>query len=494
MNQPKTATRCALTLLAVLCVGSFSCNDPESESSSERLTLPITTTSDEAREHYIRGRDLSEKLRETDAREHYRKALELDPDFPLAHLAMAMTSPTANERWESLETAVAGANGVSVGERYFIQAVNARSRGAVLVQEENLQALLEAFPADARIHNMVGQYHFGRQEWDEAARHYEMATSIDPEFSQPYNQLGYAHRFMGHYGQAEKAFKKYIELIPDEPNPYDSYAELLMKLGRFEASIENYHRALKRDPNFIASYVGIGNAQIFMEEWEAARETFGELMEIARNDRERRIALLWTASSYIHQGKIAAAIEVLEKRSKIGKRTDDYPTMAGDLLLMGEVLLETGEPEKALAKFEAALEMMDRSGAPQDNKDNFRNNHLYRAARVALAAGDLEAAERQAKEYADQIARRGVPYELRRRHELFGMLALERGEYEAAIDELGEADQQNPRILFLTALAYDGKGDSTLARQAFESAANFNGLSFSYSYCRRPALEILNQG
>jgi tetratricopeptide (TPR) repeat protein len=136
---------------------------------------------------------------------------------------------------------------------------------------------------------------------------------------------------------------------------------------------------------------------------------------------------------------------------------------------------------------------MDRSGAPQDNKDNFRRNHLYRAARVALAAGDLEAAERNAQEYAEQTARRELPFELRRRHELFGILALERGEYDTAIAELAEGDQQNPRILFLTALAYDGKGDSTLARQAFESAANFNGLSFSYAYCRRPALEILDQ-
>ena len=28
---------------------------------------------------------------------------------------------------------------------------------------------------------------------------------------------------------SEKAFEKYIELIPDDPNPYDSYAELLMQ-------------------------------------------------------------------------------------------------------------------------------------------------------------------------------------------------------------------------------------------------------------------------
>ena len=38
---------------------------------------------------------------------------------------------------------------------------------------------------------------------------------------------------LSHYDDAEAAFKKYVQLIPDDPNPLDSYAELLMKRGRF---------------------------------------------------------------------------------------------------------------------------------------------------------------------------------------------------------------------------------------------------------------------
>ena len=48
-----------------------------------------------------------------------------------------------------------------------------------------------------------------------------------------------------HYANAEKAFQKYIELIPKDPNPYDSYAELLLKMGRFEDSIAQYRKALE---------------------------------------------------------------------------------------------------------------------------------------------------------------------------------------------------------------------------------------------------------
>ena len=91
------------------------------------------------------------------------------------------------------------------------------------------------------------------------------ATTINPSFSQPYNQLGYAYRFLEKFGDAETAFKKYVELIPSDPNPHDSYAELLMKMGRFDESIKAYEQALSLDRNFVASYVGIGNNHDFAE-------------------------------------------------------------------------------------------------------------------------------------------------------------------------------------------------------------------------------------
>ena len=48
-------------------------------------------------------------------------------------------------------------------------------------------------------------------------------------------------------------FSGYIKLIPNDPNPYDSYAELLMKTGRFEESIAQYERALKQQATFMPS-------------------------------------------------------------------------------------------------------------------------------------------------------------------------------------------------------------------------------------------------
>ena len=93
--------------------------------------------------------------------------------------------------------------------------------------------------------------------------HYRKATEIAPKYSPAYNILGYALRQKENYAEAEQAFKKYIELIPNDPNPYDSLAELFLKMGKFDDAITQYRKALAIDPNFLNSHFGIGAALMY---------------------------------------------------------------------------------------------------------------------------------------------------------------------------------------------------------------------------------------
>src|SRR4029434_2356395 len=111
------------------------------------------------------------------------------------------------------------------------------------------------------------------QEMPQAIQYYKKATELEPKFSSAFNLLGYAYRQNEEYANSENAFKKYIELIPNDPNPYDSYAELLLKMGKFDDSITQYRKALSIDPNFIASHSGISAALMYQNKpAEAAAE------------------------------------------------------------------------------------------------------------------------------------------------------------------------------------------------------------------------------
>src|SRR5919107_2388801 len=156
--------------------------------------VPITTASDDARALYLKGRDLAEKLRATDARSFYEQAVAKDPDFALAHVGLANTAPSTREFIAAATRAVALAGRVSDGERHIILAVDAGLRGNAPAVLSHYTELVRLFPNDERAHALLGNTYFGRQEYDAAIKEYVRANTINPSFSQPYNQLGYAYR------------------------------------------------------------------------------------------------------------------------------------------------------------------------------------------------------------------------------------------------------------------------------------------------------------
>ena len=479
------AAACAI---AILGLGAL---PPAGSAENPADKIPITTSSEEARKLFLQGRDLAEKLRATDARRYFEQAVAKDKTFALAHLSLANTAPTARDFFDSVKQAVTLAPKASEGERLLILGFDAGVKGNVAAQKTDLTKVTQLYPKDERGQNALGQYYFGQQDYASAIEAYKRATVINPAFSQPYNQLGYAYRFIGKYADAEQAFKKYIEIIPDDPNPYDSYAELLMKMGRFEDSIKNYDKALSLSQNFVASYIGIGNDQIFMGKGEDARKTFARLAGVARNDAERRQALFWNAVSYIHEGATDKALAEVQKEQAIAHAGGDLANASADQNLMGDILLESGQPDKALPLYLKTVETMDRANVPAEVKEAVRRQLLFDETRVALAKGDIVTAKAKANAYALQVATKKIPFEMRQQHELAARIAIAEKDYPVAVQELEQASQRDPRVLYLLAVALQGKGDSARAREVCTQAANFNELAVNYAYVRSKAREML---
>jgi tetratricopeptide (TPR) repeat protein len=476
----RLAATCALGVLAVA----------PAATSADRI--PITTSSEESRQLYLKGRDLAEKLRATDARALFQQAAAKDPGFALAQVGLANTAGTAKEFFDAVARAVALADKASEPEKLVICALDAGAKGEPSRQQDCLTRLVAACPDDERAHNQMGAFHFVRQDYSAAVAEYERASAINPAFSQPYNQKGYAYRFLGKYAEAEQAFKKYIELIPNDPNPYDSYAELLMKMGRFEESIKSYERALSVDPNFVASYIGIGNDRVFMGQPEEARKTYAKLATIARNDGERRLSHFWTAMSYVHEGATDKALAELQKMAAIDQAGKDLVALAGVTAQMGNVLLEAGRVDEAAAKYHERGVIIDKAEVATQVKEGAHRQALFDEARVALARNDLASAKAKAAAYATAVTAKNIPFELRQRRELAGHIALAEKDYATAAAELRQANQQDPRVLYLTAVALQGKGDPQAAKEVGAQAAEFNGLSNTYGYVRSKARTLVS--
>jgi len=480
LGAGRVAAACVLTVLGLAARAT----------SADRI--PITTSSEEARQLYLKGRDLAEKLRATDAHALFQQAAAKDPAFALAQYGLATSAGTAREFFDAVSRANTLADRASEPEKLLVCSLDAGAKGEPERQKDCLSRLVAACPDDERAHNQMAAYHFGRQDYEAAIAEYEKANAIDPAFSQPYNQKGYAYRFLGRYQEAERAFEKYIELIPDDPNPYDSYAELLMKMGRFEESIRSYQKALAIDPHFVASYVGIGNDRVFMGQGEEARKAYSKLLAIARNDGERRQAHFWAAMSWVHEGNTDQALAELEKMAAIDRAGKDLVALSGATAQMANVLLEAGRVDQAAAKFRERDETIGRADVAAQVKEAARRQALFDEARLALARGDQAAASAAAAAYEKAVAARAIPFEVRQAHELRGRLALAEKDYPSAAAELREANQQDPRVLYLLAVAQEGAGDKQSAKELARQAAEFNALSNTYGYVRARARKLVS--
>jgi tetratricopeptide (TPR) repeat protein len=452
------------------------------------VRVPVTTNSQEARDHYLIGRDLMDKLRIPEARRHLEQAVARDSTFAIAHYDLALSEATNQGFLEHLTRAVDLSETASDGERLMIMALHAGANANPVEQRKLYEQLAAAYPLDPRAHFLLGFSQAGQQQFEAAIASFTQATELDPEFSPAWNALGYAYRPLGRYEEAERAFKRYITLIPNEPNPYDSYAELLLKIGRYDESIGMYQKALQADPHFVASFVGIAANLMYSGRHAEARREAERLDSMARDDRERRLARLTAAIVWADQGNTERALDELAARQRVARRTGDTLAMAEDLTLMGGLLVEAGRADEARNRFRQSLALVEQADVSPEIKRDARLRHRFDMARVAIRKRDFASAQTQADAFMDAATASGNPERIRDGHELLGLIALAQRNGADGIGHLQKADQQDPYVLFALARAHDLKGEHAAARELYSKVAKYNDLpTLRYAFVRRAA-------
>ena len=477
------------SLLAIAAISwiafNKSSNDAVSASSGK---IPITTGSEEARKEFLAGRDLSERLLGQDSLQHFDKALSLDGDFAFAELARATNSPTAKEFFEHLNKAVGLADKGSQGEKLMILATQAGANGDTVKQEVYLDQLVAAYPNDERAQFNLANYYFGQQELEQAIAHYKKATELAPSYSPAYNVLGYAYRQQGDYADAEQAFQKYIALIPHDPNPYDSYAELLLKMGRFDDSVAQYHKALSIDPHFVPSHFGISANYMYLGKHDDANTELQKMADQARNDGELRTAYFGMAVVAADRGKLEDAVRAIEQQYAVAEKKTDVAAMAGDLQGKGNILIQMQKYDAAGEQFGRALQMVEASSLSQEIKNNAKLAYHFNLAGLAIARKDYASAQSHTEDFRQGAQGSKNPVQIKQAHELAGRLALAQKHYDEAITELAQANLQDPQNLYRLSQAYQGKGDAGKSAEFMKKAAEFNSLpQLNYAFIRNKA-------
>jgi tetratricopeptide (TPR) repeat protein len=468
--------------------GAVGSEDSGKVASEAGAKVPVTTKSEEAKKLYDEGLALFDQIRFHDARQKFEQAAAKDPDFAMAHYQLAITSPSNKETVAHTKQAVALADKASEGERLTILSLQAGVNGDPAKSLEYAKEAAQKYPNDERALQNLAFAYSGQQDNEKAVDELNKAIAINPTFAPAYNTLGYAYRLVNKNADAEKAFKKYIELVPNDPNPYDSYAELLMKTGRFDESIAQYRKALSIDPNFSNSHYGIAADLMFQGKHAEAIAEAQKLADAARNDGDRRLALFIKSVVYADQVKNEKAIGEIEKEYALDSKIADPSQMAADANAIGIILVETGRPDQAQKRFQQALDLQVNSSMSPEAKEDAKLAHHYNLGRVALARNDLATAKSEAGQYLKGAEAKQNSTRTQQAHELAGTVALKEKNFDQAISELGQANQQDPYVAYVLALAYEGNGDKGKATELFKQAAESNTLpTLNYALIRAKA-------
>jgi tetratricopeptide (TPR) repeat protein len=139
--------------------------------------------------------------------------------------------------------------------------------------------------------------------WAAAAK----ALQLKPQLADAYDAMGLMHARQGQFEQAERSFRRAIELDPDELLWRDHFAMcLLLPLGRIQEGIDQLRRAEELDPHSLLIHYALSMAL-------RAGGRFADAEHHCRvaTENEQQMSLCW-ADTLIRQGKAGEAVRILE--------------------------------------------------------------------------------------------------------------------------------------------------------------------------------------
>ena len=137
------------------------------------------------------------------------------------------------------------------------------------------------------------------------------ALEIDDALGEAFCSLGFSRLLYDwDFAQAERDFKRAIQLSPNYPNAHDGYGFYLKAVGRHKEAIEKCKQVQRLDPLSPFAHVSLGYAYYFARDFEKAIEECNKALEL---DKYSSFAYRNLGLAYLQMGNIENAINALCK-------------------------------------------------------------------------------------------------------------------------------------------------------------------------------------
>jgi len=419
-------------------------------------SMPLTTSSVKARDLYQRALQSYELLYLERASIGWRAATKEDPQFGAAFAMLALNSRDPEEVRTSRERAKELAAKASPGEKLLIKWIAAVQEGNFLDGIAAMNDMLAMFPRDKHGYYVAANWLMGVQGNEQAHHLLHKSLDIDPDFAPALNNLAYLHARNHEFKESLEEMDRYAALLPKEPNPQDSYGEILRMAGKFDVALEHYRAALAIDASFNTSQAGLGDTYALMGDQKRARAEYDKAIGNEPDQANRFDYRVQKAITWVREKNYVEADRELWRIS-VEAHNQSYELQEAQALRR---MAQYGtDDQQALARLASAEEALTHRHnlAASDCDEELARILRVRVERY-LQSGKAEAVQ-PALDQLGQLASANRDRVVQESwHGAVGEVLAAKGNFKEAVPEL-EEDHDNPESVALLARAYKETGD-----------------------------------
>src|SRR5208337_2501702 len=393
----------------------------------------------------------------------WRGAVKADPNLAVAWAWIAFNSSDPKEVSVAREKAKALAPKLTPGEQLMIAWIVKVQEGDFIGGISAMNDLIEMYPKDKHLLYLAGNWLMLEDGDEQSQRIMEKALALDKKFPAALNDLAYLYARNRQFAKAFAAMDSYVALLPNEPNPQDSYGELLRMAGNFEGSLQHYRAALKIDPDFVTSQVGLGDTYAVMGNEEQARIEYDQAIRFAHNEADRLTYSMQKAMTWVRDGKLADADKSFQEIAQTAHAKEQDLQEAQAYRHLAEYQSDDNAALKDLQQAEESL--AHRSTISKSDKEEELSRILRNRAVRAAHAGNSALGENTLKQLETLAASSRNRVIQSSYNGAAGTLLMDQKKYDEAITYL-EEDQDNPFTLELLVQAYYQTNQSDKLHQA----------------------------
>ncbi|HEX6164262.1 MAG TPA: protein kinase, partial [Vicinamibacterales bacterium] len=215
----------------------------------DRDLKDVTTSSVEAYRAYAAGIELHQRGRPVDAIPHFQRAVELDPDFALAYVKMAVASGNigrSNDRDAFAKKAMDLTSRLTPRERYYIEGyyyssrIEDTSRGI-----EAYSKAVEMYPDHSASRTNLALLYLRTDQVEKCIEHYAILRERGFEFPGAVGNMSACYTAAGSDAEAINVLREFVERFPDVELGWVNLGLAQMSLNQFDDAERSLKRALE---------------------------------------------------------------------------------------------------------------------------------------------------------------------------------------------------------------------------------------------------------